>query len=134
MPSIKKEVAERFVFTKDGYRDRFNAIHPQLDMAFKKYGPHFKKVWTRWAELFEADTMEKVAEMIVMNQLMNTVSKEVRSFLTERNPKSFSEVIEMGSNYTRTHPGIPFGKQAVTLCDTVTAVGWVDRGPITITQ
>lgn len=93
-----------------------NSLRHEPDMDFKEYRAHIKRVWTRWAELSGAKTVEKIVDMILMNQMLNTVSKETVIFLKERNTRFKREkytFTEMGKNYTHAHSGIPFGRHTI---------------------
>ena len=110
---LKENLCKKFRCTAEGYRKRFRESKPGSDESFDMYSMELRKLLDRWLALGEVDkTFEGVLDLILTEQLMQSVCKDLKVFLMEKNLSSFQHIVGAAEAYRVAHPEKIMAKKA----------------------
>ncbi|KAL8573241.1 hypothetical protein ACOMHN_006652 [Nucella lapillus] len=102
---LRDNLCKKFRCTEDGYRKRFRESKPGVNESFDIYAVELKRLMDRWIALSEIDkSFDGLVDLFLSEQLMQSVSKDLKTFLCEKNLKSFPEKITAAESYRVAHP------------------------------
>jgi hypothetical protein len=110
---LRRALLTKFLCTKDGYRDRFRGCKPDADESFLSYATRFAHLFDRWIDMADIEiTYAGLRDLMLCEQILAAVSKDLAVFLRERNLKTSQELIEAAENYRLAHPNKCMAKGA----------------------
>ena len=93
---LKEAILKRYDISEDTYKHRFRRTEKELvSKLVVRLNDDFRK-WTR-----ECDTVEQLADLMVMEQLLNTLPENVKIWVEERRPKTSEEAARLADDYLR---------------------------------
>ena len=103
--TLKENLCKQFRCTSEGYRKQFRDAKPKANECFDTYSVELKSLLDRWITMGNIPkTYEDLRNMILSEQLMLSVSKDLNTFLREKNLSSFDEQISAAEAYRIAHP------------------------------
>ncbi|XP_070203305.1 uncharacterized protein [Littorina saxatilis] len=95
----------KFHCNAEGFRQKFRSAKPEVEESFLSFGTRLRHLFDRWVQLSATEnTFDSLAELVIQEQMLSSVAKELAVFLRERNPKKLTELIEIAENYSVAHP------------------------------
>ncbi|XP_066952537.1 uncharacterized protein [Macrobrachium rosenbergii] len=105
---LKAALLRGFKKTSDSYRKDFRSARIDSKSTYEQFMNSLSKLFTYWYRSLELyETYENLRDLVVMDQFMSTVSKELRVFLKERKPKSREEMACLADTYASAHGTYP---------------------------
>ncbi|CAM1295897.1 Uncharacterised protein r2_g521 [Pycnogonum litorale] len=102
--ALRKMLLNRFQMTEEGYRQKFRRLRPRVHESFGQFVSRLNLALDRWIEMSEVDsTVQGIKDLALKEQCLEVVSKDLKVFIQERQPKSLGEVIELAENYISVH-------------------------------
>ena len=102
---LKENLCKQYRCTAEGYRKRFREAKPSADESFDIFFVNLKRLLDRWLTLAGIEkTFEGLLDMILSEQLMQSVCKDLKVFLTEKDLPSCQKQIESAEAYRNAHP------------------------------
>ena len=109
---LKENLLSKFQCTPDGYRKRFRDAKPSTGETFDTYAVELRRLFDRWVSLSDVDkTYEGLRDMILAEQLLESVSKDLTTFLCEKEERKFVDMIRSAEFYRRAHPNKPLARK-----------------------
>ncbi|KAK7087163.1 hypothetical protein V1264_021246 [Littorina saxatilis] len=103
--TLKECLLTKFHCNAEGFRQKFRSAKPEVEESFLSFGTRLRHLFDRWVQLNGTEnTFESLAELVIQEQMLSSVAKELAVFLRERNPKKLTELIELAENYRVAHP------------------------------
>ena len=101
---LKAEILRRYDINEETYRQQFRAAsrkpeEPYCELVIKMQD--LQKKWMR-----DCTSLEEVFEMLVMEQLINTMPSDLRVWIRERKPKSTLEAGELADQYMQARDSV----------------------------
>ena len=87
---------------------------------------------SKW--LKDCTTVEAIQDQVILEQLLNTLPKDMGIFVRERKPKSSLEASMLADDYLQARKGIPYGPQntfkrgSLLKCFTCGKLGHIKKG------
>ncbi|KAJ8029627.1 hypothetical protein HOLleu_29069 [Holothuria leucospilota] len=105
---LKTAILKRYRLTEDGFRSKFRAAKPENGETPGQFIFRLSTYATRWIELSETKkTYEELLNLIVKEQFLRSVHKDLSLFLKERYPKDLKAMASMAEKYLEAHGGWP---------------------------
>ena len=87
---VKAAILRRYDIDEETYRQRFwLAAKKMPEETNRELATRLQDLFRKWTK--GCDTMEKLAERMIMEQLLNTMPSSVRIWVSERKPKTSQE-------------------------------------------
>lgn len=130
---LKDELLKKFQCTADGFRERFRGIRPDKGESFPSFLIRMTHHLDRWIELSESEKdFPGLRDLLLREQLLQSVSKDLAVFLRERKFTSAEEMCKAADQYRLAHPEKQIGRKGeTTIFDTNVAsspAGMSNRG------
>ena len=94
--AIKHAILEEYRKTPDHYRRKFREIRKDTDESFHQFAKRQKLMFDRWIQTVEVPrTYEGIYELILLEQMMDTLQGELASHVRERKPKTAAEAADI---------------------------------------
>ena len=90
---VKAAILKRYNINDETYRQRFRAATKTGDESHRELLVRLQDLARKW--LKSCDSAEKVLDIMVMEQLLNTLAPDVRLWVRERKPKSSDEASQL---------------------------------------
>ncbi|KAJ8026225.1 hypothetical protein HOLleu_34017 [Holothuria leucospilota] len=101
---LKTAILKRYRLTEDGFRSKFRAAKPENGETPGQFIFRLSTYATRWIELSETKkTYEELLNLIVKEQFLRSVHKDLSLFLKERYPKDLKAMASMAEKYLEAH-------------------------------
>ena len=108
---LKKAILARYNLTPENYRKKFRTSHKLRDETFTEWGIRLRKYYERWVSdsLNDANT---IAELIIMEQILNNTTPELQIWLREHEPKTVGDLTRLAETYrSARYTSYPKGKR-----------------------
>ena len=103
---LKKELLRGFNKTPESYRLDFRNLRIKTDETFSQFSTTLSKCLSLWIDSLEVEhDYQSLFNMIVMDQLLASVSPELRSFILEQRCEDLNEVIDVAEAWASAHKG-----------------------------
>ena len=99
--NVKKAILRRFDVNEETYRQRFRSTRKTGPQSYVELKDSFRK-WTVAAK----DNEETLAEMVVMEQLLNNMPVELQVWIRQRKPKTVKKAATQADDYVLAHQGM----------------------------
>ena len=102
---LKSALLKKFRCTPEGFRKRFRELKPTAGEPFETYAVELRRLADRWISLSKVEkTYEGLLGLILSEQLLQSVSHDLATFLCEKDERSFQNLIKSAESYRHAHP------------------------------
>ena len=102
---LKSALLKKFQCTPEGFRKRFRESKPTAGEPFETYAVELRRLADRWISLSKVEkTYEGLLGLILSEQLLQSVSHDLATFLCEKDERSFQNLIKSAESYRHAHP------------------------------
>ena len=102
---LKSALLKKFQCTPEGFRKRFRESKPTAGEPFETYAVELRRLADRWISLSNVEkTYEGLLGLILSEQLLQSVSHDLATFLCEKDERSFQNLIKSAESYRHAHP------------------------------
>ena len=102
---LKSALLKKFQCTLDGFRKRFRESKPTAGEPFETYAVELRGLADRWISLSKVEkTYEGLLGLMLSEQLLQSVSHDLATFLCEKDERSFQNLMKSAESYRRAHP------------------------------
>lgn len=103
--TLKLALLKAFECTEDGFRYRFRNCRLESAETYPQFGARIEHMFTRWVELSSAFmTYDGLKDLMLREQLMISSSRELATFVKERQPSNFEGMLKLAEAYREAHP------------------------------
>ncbi|XP_070549138.1 uncharacterized protein [Ptychodera flava] len=108
---VKVAILRKYELTRESYRVKFRACKHTDEETFCMWGDIVADTFDRWMEtsgvpsLSGEEKYERVRELFIMEQLVEGVPKQMQTYLKERDPENYKELVKLGETYKSAHSG-----------------------------
>ena len=115
--ALKDALFKRYKYTEEGFHERFRKTCPKEGEDFSNYVNRLVLGRDRWFESagVEKDNYKGLADLVLKEQMYESCSAELVTFLKERNPKTTSDIVGLAEQFQTAHPNAKLSKQP-SLC------------------
>ena len=110
---VKESVLRRYDINKETYRKRFRAAQCKEEETALDVRTRLVDLVTKWTK--DATSRADLLDLIVGEQLLNVLPKEVEMHVRERNPATSDEVAQYADSYCTAH-GLSLVKKTCAKC------------------
>ena len=96
---VKAAILRRYDINEETYRQRFRSTTKGTDESYRELANRIKDLGKKW--LRQYDTVEKVVEAVVQEQLLNTLPQYLRVWVRERKPTTSLEAGQLADDYVQ---------------------------------
>jgi hypothetical protein len=107
---VKEAILRRYDITEETYRQRFRSIKKGTSESYREMYVRLKDVFSKWTKP-ETNSKEKLAETLIMEQLVDNMSPGVQIWVREHKPKSGTEAADLADDYADARRGIQFNSE-----------------------
>ena len=86
----------QFRLSPEAYRRKFRGMKKEFQESYIQFGTRLEKTLQHWTDLSESS----LKDLILIEQLMNTVTPELKIKLGETNPKDFQTAVEIAESFS----------------------------------
>ena len=97
---VKTAILRRYNINVETYRQRFRAATKRGEESHRELLVRLQDLAQKWVK--ECDTVEKVVDMLVKEQFLDTLAPDVRIWVRERKPKDSEEASQLADDYAQT--------------------------------
>ena len=102
---LKSALLKKFQCTPEGFRKRFRESKPTAGEPFETYAVELRRLADRWISLSKVEkTYEGLLGLILSEQLLQSISHDLATFLCEKDERSFQNLIKSAESYRHAHP------------------------------
>ena len=102
---LKSALLKKFQCTPEGFRKRFRESKPTAGEPLETYAVELRRLADRWISLSKVEkTYEGLLGLILSEQLLQSVSHDLATFLCEKDERSFQNLIKSAESYRHAHP------------------------------
>ncbi|PVD27454.1 hypothetical protein C0Q70_12614 [Pomacea canaliculata] len=102
---LRKQLLLKFQCTEDGFREKLRSVRPAEGECMPIFLIRVTSLLDRWITLAGIDkSFESLRDLVLREQIMQSISKDMAVFLKEWDPKSAAEMIEWAEKYRKAHP------------------------------
>ena len=104
--TLKKAILNRYEFNEEGFRKRFKNSKPEQGESGPAYANRVFNYFERWVDLSTSEnTHEGIVELIVRDQFLHSIPKDIATFIRERKPKDIDAMTHLADQYIEAHGG-----------------------------
>ena len=96
---MKAAILRRYDINEETYRQRFRSITKGADESYRELANRIKDLGKKW--LRQYDTIEKIVEAVVQEQLLNALPQYLRVWVRERKPTTSLEAGQLADDYVQ---------------------------------
>ena len=100
---VRSATLSRYELTGEAYREKFRYTRKEHDETFKEWSVKLTGYFNRWLEVEKIFEFKQLHETLIMEQLLNACSPELRIWLEERYPKKLEDMVQLADHYLVTH-------------------------------
>ncbi len=107
--TLKEAILKRYELTEEGFRTKFRSARPEIRETPAQFVTRISNYLTRWVELSGTDkTYAGITDLLIKEQFIKSVHKELSVFLKERQPEDSKEMAKIAEQYIEAHGGWHF--------------------------
>ena len=117
--SLKEALLKRFQCTEDGFQSRFHNAIPESQEDINTFISRLELLFDRWLEMagITVGDFDKLRDLVIRDQIYNSLNIDMVTFLKERSPKSISEIRDISNKFVSAYPQKPLAKETnLTAC------------------
>ena len=96
---LKQAILRRYNITEESYRQRFRFLKKESGETNRELATRLTDLAGKW--LKKCDTLDKLKDAIVCEQLINTLPTDVQVWVRERKPKTSQEAGQLADDYVQ---------------------------------
>ena len=96
---LKEAILKRYEISEDSYRQKFRRAEKKAEESVSEMAVRLNDVFRRWTR--SCATVEQLADLMVREQLLNTLPVNVKIWVEERRPKTTEEAAQLADDYLR---------------------------------
>ena len=101
---LKSALLKKFQCTPEDFRKRFRESKPTAGEPFETYAVELRRLADRWIFLSKVEkTYQGLLGLILSEQLLQSVSLDLATFLCEKDERSFQNLIKSAESYRHAH-------------------------------
>ena len=115
--ALKDALFKRYKYTEEGFHDRFRRTCPKEGEDFSNYVNRLVIGRDRWFESagVKKDDYKGLADLVLKEQMYESCSAELVTFLKKRNPKTTNGVVGLAEQFQTAYPNAKLSKKP-SLC------------------
>ena len=94
---LKQAILRRYNVNKESYRQRFQSMKKESGESNRELATRLTDLARKW--LKQCNTLDKLKDAIVLEQLVNTLPMDVQVWVRERKPKTSEEAGQLADDY-----------------------------------
>ena len=94
---LKMAILKRYNINEETYRQRFRSATRKGDESYRELKARLQDMAKKWMK--GCTTAEEVVDLMVTEQLVNTLAPDVRVWVRERKPKNSEEASQLADDY-----------------------------------
>ena len=102
---LKQALLQEFSCTAEHARLRFRQCRPEQGKTAQVFCNELERNFRAWLEAKEVETFEQLTQLCLQEQLLEAVSKDLQTFIIEREPKTLQNMCEIINRFQTAHPG-----------------------------
>ncbi len=110
--ALKSALLQRYLCTEAGYQHKFRNASPQQGETIDTFISRIELLFSRWLDMAKVQlgNFNALKDLILRDQLFQSLNPEIVTFLKERNPKSVSEIRDLSNIFVTAHPTVGLSK------------------------
>ncbi|KAL8615428.1 hypothetical protein ACOMHN_036248 [Nucella lapillus] len=109
--TLKAELLKQFACTAEDARLRFRRSRPGQSKTGEAIGAELKRHLQTWMDRTEVRTNEGLMDLLLQEQLIDSVSKDMSVFLVEHDAKTFEDMVKLIDRFKQAHPNKPIARK-----------------------
>ena len=94
---LKSAILQWYDITEESYRQRFRAAKPRPGESHRELAARLKDLAGKWMKT--CTSIEELRDLVVLEQLLNTLLEDAHIFVKERKPKTSMEAGRLADGY-----------------------------------
>ena len=104
--NLKRCILNRYELNEEGFRKKFKYSKPETGESGPQYATRIQNYFQRWVDLATKKTDKAgLVELLICDQFIHSVPKDVAVFIRERKPKTLKAMTELADQYIEAHCG-----------------------------
>ncbi len=96
---LKTAILQRYDINAETYRQRFRAATRKANESHREFVVRLQDLQQKWTK--ECTTVDKLREVVVMEQFLNALRPDLRLWVKERSPKTVAEAGELADQHAQ---------------------------------
>ncbi|KAL8586917.1 hypothetical protein ACOMHN_051022 [Nucella lapillus] len=109
--TLKAELLKQFACTAEDARLTFRRSRPGQSKTGEAIGAELKRHLQTWMDRTEVRTKEGLMDLLLQEQLIDSVSKDLSVFLVEHDAKTFEDMVKLIDRFKQAHPNKPIARK-----------------------
>ncbi|KAL8571677.1 hypothetical protein ACOMHN_056633 [Nucella lapillus] len=109
--TLKAELLKQFACTAEDARLRFRRSRPRQSKTGEAISAELKRHLQTWMDRTEVRTTEGLMDLLLQEQLIDSVSKDLSVFLVEHDAKTFEDMVKLIDRFKQAHPNKPIARK-----------------------
>jgi transposase InsO family protein len=103
--TLKLALLKTFECTEEGFRQKFRSVRLEQGETYPQFGARLEHMFTRWVELSGSImTFDGLKDLLLREQLMSVSNRDLTTFVKERQPTTFDNMIKLAEAYREARP------------------------------
>ena len=103
--NVKKAILRRFDINEETYRQRFRSMKKSETQSYMELGVQLKDLFRKWTATAK-DNIEELVEILVMEQLLSDMPRELQVWIRQKKPKTVDEAATQADDYVLARQGM----------------------------
>uniref|UniRef100_A0A1X7VA59 CCHC-type domain-containing protein n=1 Tax=Amphimedon queenslandica TaxID=400682 RepID=A0A1X7VA59_AMPQE len=103
--SVKKAILRRYDINEETYRQRFCSTKKKAGQSYVEVGVQLMDLFCKWTASAK-DSVAELTELVVLEQLLNTVPTELQVSIREKELKTVEEAATQADDYLLARQGM----------------------------
>uniref|UniRef100_A0A1X7U211 RNA-directed DNA polymerase n=1 Tax=Amphimedon queenslandica TaxID=400682 RepID=A0A1X7U211_AMPQE len=103
--SVKKAILRRFDINEETYRQRFRSTKKKEGQSYVEVGIQLMDLFRKWTASAK-DSVAELTELVVLEQLLNTMPTELQVWIREKKLKTVEEAATQADDYLLARQGM----------------------------
>jgi len=106
--ALKKALLRGFNKTPDQYRMDFRSSKIKVGETYQQFSIYIGRLFDQWLEYRNIEkSYESIREFMIFDQLISSLSSDIRMFIKERNTSSLDAAVELPDTWASAHNAYP---------------------------
>ena len=103
---LKRAILNRYELNEEGFRKKFKTSKPEQGESGQQYVNRITNYFNRWFDLAtNKKSKEGLIEMVIRDQFMHSISRDMATFVRERKPKDLGTLADLANQYVEARDG-----------------------------
>ena len=99
----KQVILEAYELVPEAYRQKFRSWQRMKEQNHLQFAKDKEVLFDKWTKAENADTFEKLRNVILIEEFKNCLSPQIKVYLDERMPQNITEAARIADQYELTH-------------------------------